>query len=94
MTALAADASENFAHVVKQVPVVHRLNQLDVAEMAGAVHLRTVARLAESVLVHRAHQVIVDAARDGVTALAISLLLTDRRDTEACDVFLREHGKG
>ena len=60
--------------------MVHRLAQFDVTEMSGTVYLRAHARLAESILVHHAHEVVIDAMRHRITIFTVGLLFVDLSD--------------
>ena len=57
--------------------MVDRSNQLDVAEVTGAVNLRTHASFAKAVFVHGAHQIVIDGVGDWITILLIGRLLVD-----------------
>ena len=68
--------------------------KFDIAEVTRAVDLGSRARLAQSVLVHGAHSVVIDAVLDGVAILSVSLLLANGvrrgvcRDGEPRHIFL------
>ena len=60
------------------------------SEMARTVNLAAHARLAQSVFVHDAHEVIIDAVRHWITILTVGLLFIDLSDGEASDIFFRQ----
>ena len=89
--ALATDTADDLTYVIKQVTVIHGLNQLDVAEMTGTVDLGALTSLAKAVLVHGAHFTVVDTVRNRVATVVVDLLLLDLRYTKRCNIFLGEY---
>ena len=75
--AVEADAAQHLDDVVQHVAVVHWLLQFDVAEMPRAVDLRAHAGLAETIAVHGAEQVVVDAVLHGVSVVLVGAVFVD-----------------
>lgn len=81
MRAFATNATEYFPHIVYQVAVEDWLNQLYLAKMPGTVDLRASTSFTKSVLVHRAHQVIVNTMRDWVPIGLVNIILINGLDS-------------
>ena len=77
MGAFAANHTHDFSQVVKQVAMVDRSNQFDMAEMSRTVDLGAHASFAKTVPVHGAHQVVIDSVGDLVTVLLVGRLFID-----------------
>ena len=92
MRALTADTSNDFANVVKQVSMINGFAQFYVAEMSWAVDLGAHTSLAEPVLVHSAHEIVVDPVSYRVTAFPVCHFLVNLGHTEARHVFFRHDG--
>ena len=93
MRALATNTSEHFSYVVEQVRVVDGFNQFYLTKVPWTVNLRSATCLAESVFVHRAHEVIIDAVSDGVTVLFVGALVVYDLDSLSVDLLTAEDGQ-
>ena len=70
------------------------LNQLYLAKMPRTVDLRASTSFTKSVLVHRAHQVIVNTMRDWVTIGLVNIILINGLDSHPINFLAAEHRKG
>jgi hypothetical protein len=73
--------------------MINGLNQFYLTEVAWTVHLGSTTCLAEPILVHGAHQVIVDAVGDWVTILLVGALVVNRLDSLSVHLLTTEDGQ-
>ena len=73
--------------------MVNRLDELDLAEVARTVDLGTPACLAKPVFVHRAHQVVIDAATYRITVRFVNVEGVYDLDCHSVHIIAAEDGK-
>ena len=91
MGTFAADHLKDLADVIEHIVVEDRLDELNVTEVSRAVDLGAHARLAQSVLVHRSHAIIINTVNNRVAIFTVKKLLLDVADRQASHVLLRKY---
>jgi len=86
-------ASEDFPNVVEKIAMVHWLFKFYMTEMAWTLTLITLASLAQHILVHGTHPIVIDAMRYGLTFVIVDCVLFDARYWLLDDILRAEYWK-